>query len=87
MNRYRSVSTRSDKVHATPAFVITCEVESAYTQPVELGTTTTPVEFIRERINGVARLAGDPVSEVWEDGDEIVARFASGTHRIYRVMH
>ncbi|WP_319617819.1 hypothetical protein [Rhodococcus opacus] len=64
---------------------VTYEVESAYPEPVELGITSAPVEFIRERIDGVARISGDPVTEVWNDEDgSTVARFESGTHRIYR---
>ncbi|WP_221273158.1 hypothetical protein [Prescottella equi] len=48
--------------------------------------TSAPVEFIRERIDGVAQISGDPVTEVWTDEDgATVARFESGTHRIYRV--
>jgi len=67
-------------------YAITCEVESAYPERVDLGTTTAPVEFIRERIAGVARISGNPVIEVWTDEDgTTVARFESGTHRIYRV--
>ena len=75
MNRSRSI-----------AVSVTCEVESAYPERVVLGETSAPVEFIQERIDGVARISGDPVTEVWTDEDgSTVARFESGTHRIYRV--
>ncbi|MGW9568829.1 hypothetical protein [Prescottella equi] len=48
--------------------------------------TSAPSEFIRERIGDIASVAGDPVTEVWtEDNGATVARFLSGTHRIYRV--
>ncbi|NKS29583.1 hypothetical protein GS534_03005 [Rhodococcus hoagii] len=48
--------------------------------------TSAPVEFIHERIDEIASIAGDPVTEVWtEDDGATVARFSSGTHRIYRV--
>ncbi|BCN45250.1 hypothetical protein RE9414_35300 [Prescottella equi] len=86
MDRASSVSKRRGVHRLVPSFTITCEVESAYHEPVVLGMTSAPVEFIRERIDGVAQISGDPVTEVWTDEDgATVARFESGTHRIYRV--
>lgn len=55
MNRSRSIAVST----------VTCEVESAHLERVDLGKTAAPVDFIRERIEGVAR-------------------FESGTRRIYR---
>ncbi len=34
---------------------VTCDVESAHPKRVDLGKTAAPVDFIRERIEGVAR--------------------------------
>ncbi|MET4609468.1 hypothetical protein ABIC28_000438 [Rhodococcus sp. PvR044] len=83
MHRSRSITT------PTSGFTITCEVESAYPERVALGAIDSLAgasRFIRERINCVARISNDPVVEVWTDEDgATVARFESGTHRIYRV--
>ncbi|WP_234551605.1 hypothetical protein [Rhodococcus qingshengii] len=45
MNRSRSIAVST----------VTCEVESAYPERVDLEKTAAPVDFIRERIEGVAR--------------------------------
>ncbi|MGG7103111.1 MULTISPECIES: hypothetical protein [Rhodococcus] len=45
MNRSRSIAVST----------VTCEVESTYPERVDLGKTAAPVDFIRERIEGVAR--------------------------------
>ncbi|UNQ33888.1 hypothetical protein [Prescottella equi] len=80
MHRSRSIAT------PTGGFTITCEVESAYPEPVVPGTTSIPVDFIQASIESVARTSGDLVAEVWtEDDGATLARFDSGTHRIYRV--
>lgn len=45
MNRSRSIAVST----------VTCEVESAYPERVDLEKTAAPVDFIRERSGGVAK--------------------------------